>query len=669
MNASWKRSSLILALGTLGLMLLGASPEVLTQEPRQGDEQMKDEVETLTRAPLHEAYAAPLSVNPQPTPIIPQKPPEPIAEMPPQEQPAGQATVWIGGYFAWDDESAGFIWISGFWRVPPPGKQWLPGHWRVADGGWQWVMGSWTAQNQSEVEYLPPPPVSLEVGPSVPAPSPDSIYSPGSWIYRQQRCYWRPGFWLPGQTDWVYVPAHYEWTPAGCLFVEGYWDYPLHRRGLLFAPVRIAHGLWDRPNWYYQPRYVVYDAFLLGALFVRNDFGRYYYGDYFAAGYGRHGFVPWTDYYVTRNTPGPLFGYYRWLHRNDRQWEPDLRTQFAGRRAGTLARPPATFAQQQEIIQNITVNNTVQIGGKNVVIQNSKAMIHQMTALAPLGNIDPTIVKLQPVSKTRQLEIREYSKGQQNLGQERRKNEAKLITGGTLPLKPTDPPHRVKVEFPKSISLPDKIAKVQPPPPPPLPKHIEKPLPNKQDSVKPIRLDSKPFPPPEGNAPPKTKAKDIPPPKTETPPPKAKEKDLPPPKAKEKDQPPPKTEPPPPKAKDKDLPPKSKAKDTPPPKTEIPPPKAKEKDLPPPRNKDKDKSPPKDKVNKEPGNANDLQSLEAQETLGVGGSDHQQAWVPSLRWCSGLDWPMPEASVGQKVHPYFQRNEATHASTISENGL
>ena len=48
---------------------------------------------------------------------------------------------------------------------------------------------------------------------------------------------WRPGFWGAVQPNWIWMPAHYVWTPSGYLFVGGYWDLPVANRGLMFAPV------------------------------------------------------------------------------------------------------------------------------------------------------------------------------------------------------------------------------------------------------------------------------------------------------------------------------------------------------------------------------------------------------------------------------------------------
>src|SRR5205085_714188 len=136
-----------------------------------------------------------------------------------------------------------YIWVSGFWRVAPPGRQWLPGHWVQVQNGWQWVAGLWTAAQQNEVTYLPPPPEPVAAGPSTPQPGPDSVSTPGCWVYYESHYVWRPGTWVTYRPGWVWIPAHYSWTPCGYVFVEGYWDLDLQRRGLLFAPVYVARNV------------------------------------------------------------------------------------------------------------------------------------------------------------------------------------------------------------------------------------------------------------------------------------------------------------------------------------------------------------------------------------------------------------------------------------------
>src|SRR5262249_50767375 len=152
--------------------------------------------------------------------------PEPIDEMPPDQKPEGQNVQWMPGYWGYDEERKDFIWVSGFWRVPPPNRVWMPGSWREIGDGWQWVGGIWAPADKwpgqqpqgvpprGELEYLPQPPASIDNGPVTPAPSDDAIYVPGSWVYRE-RYVWRPGYWIDYRPGWVWIPAHFQWTPAG----------------------------------------------------------------------------------------------------------------------------------------------------------------------------------------------------------------------------------------------------------------------------------------------------------------------------------------------------------------------------------------------------------------------------------------------------------------------
>ena len=98
--------------------------------------------EVLARGPVHEAYASTYE-QPAATPVIPKTPPAPIEELPPDEKPEGDNVQWMPGYWHWDEERSDFIWISGFWRVPPPGRVWVPGHWVARRNGYVWIEGHW----------------------------------------------------------------------------------------------------------------------------------------------------------------------------------------------------------------------------------------------------------------------------------------------------------------------------------------------------------------------------------------------------------------------------------------------------------------------------------------------------------------------------------------------
>ncbi len=105
-------------------------------------------VQVLTRGPVHEAFAAPVNHDPKPGLIAAKEPPSPVEELPPDQKPAGQNVQWIPGYWSWDQSRNDYLWVSGVWREPPPGRQWVPGYWHQVDGGFQWVPGAWVPVSQ-----------------------------------------------------------------------------------------------------------------------------------------------------------------------------------------------------------------------------------------------------------------------------------------------------------------------------------------------------------------------------------------------------------------------------------------------------------------------------------------------------------------------------------------
>jgi len=305
------------------------------------------DVEALLRGPIHEAFAEPVDYNPQPGLVVPKAPPELVPEMPPEVKPSADA-IWLAGYWAWDDERDDYIWISGVYRIPPPNQRWVPGYWQETDGGFQWISGFWVATDSREVEYLPQPPESLEQGPSSPAPSNEYFWVPGYWNYTNNDYAWRAGYWSRGRNNWLWVPHHYAWTPSGHVFLRGYWDYPLVRRGMAFAPVYFRNPVYTRPGYYYDNYRVLDLSRLLVHLFVRPNYGHYYFGDWYGRPYssrgyyasyayaGRHGYDPlWTYnnwYYGTRgvNYADRIIGWHRYFERHEdrrppRTWSDQLR--------------------------------------------------------------------------------------------------------------------------------------------------------------------------------------------------------------------------------------------------------------------------------------------------------------------------------------------------------
>ncbi len=271
----------------------------------------KDEenLELLTRGPLHEAFAVSPSDEPLPGVIVQRKPPVDVHEIPPEYEAAEgdeSESIWIPGYWAWDEDREDFIWVSGAWRVSPPDRTWIPGYWHETDNGHQWISGFWAPLEVKELSYVEPPPATLENGPSIPAPSEQHFWIPGNWVHQTNSYNWHPGRWCAHREDRVWVPTHYVYTPSGCICINGYWDYQLPLRGQLYAPV-----YFQRPVVTYRPRCEIRADNLFMHLFVSRRHRHYFFGDYYDARYRDRGCYPLHNYRYASRHYDPLFSYYR----------------------------------------------------------------------------------------------------------------------------------------------------------------------------------------------------------------------------------------------------------------------------------------------------------------------------------------------------------------------
>jgi hypothetical protein len=310
---------------------------------------MADEVEILTRGPVHEAFAGTISFNAVPTVVVSRECPAPINELPPELRPLGTNVTWIPGYWAWDDDRNNFLWLSGIWRDIPVGRQWIPGYWSACDSGNRWTAGYWADAKVAEVEYLPEPPQSIEAGPVGVAPSADYVWIPGIWVWRHGHYVWRPGFWAGVQAGWTWIPDHYVWSPGGCVFVNGYWDYELVRRGTVFAPVCFNAPVFTRTAYVYSPSVVIGLDACQDRLFVRPNYCHYYFGDYYAATYDRMGFFPCYAFHEHHGYD-PIFVHERWVHRGERDWDRHVVEDFRLLRDHHELRPPRTWVAQQSLL-------------------------------------------------------------------------------------------------------------------------------------------------------------------------------------------------------------------------------------------------------------------------------------------------------------------------------
>ncbi len=321
-----------------GLMMSGSMASAQEKEDPQG-------AEVMTRGPVHEAFAGTVSYDPVVGAMVTGRPPEVIDELPPDQRPEGENVTWIPGYWAWDEDRNDFLWISGIWRNLPPGREWVPGYWAEEGGQFQWTSGYWEDAETTEVSYLPAPPRSVESGPNVEASSNEQTWIPGNWVYRQNNYAWRAGYWVDARPNWAWTPSYYRWTHRGYVYVDGYWDYPVASRGVVFAPVHFQRDYITQPDFHYSPVTVISVGVFTNHLFLRPSHGHYYFGDYYEPRYQDRGYFASCAYHSGRRGYDPIYAHAHWENRNDRNWGRQRQEYFEYRRDHQDARPPRTWRE------------------------------------------------------------------------------------------------------------------------------------------------------------------------------------------------------------------------------------------------------------------------------------------------------------------------------------
>jgi hypothetical protein len=269
------------------------------------------------------------------------------------------------------------------------------------------------------------------------------------------------------------------------VFVNGYWDYPLTRRGVLFCPVRFAPAVLARPRFYYQPTYAVSAPALLSSLFVATDFHRFQFGDYYGPQYVRRGVVPWFRYQVARGVVSPAFAHYRWEHRANPGWTRNLERLYTERERGLAPRPAVTLAEQQRMIRTLTANKTVVVNGKKVVVANPQALVKDLHVAAPIAHVAKLSgVKLRAVPQAARTHERNTAIQIRESAAKRLAVEQRLVKEGHRPTRPTDKARTAKVELPR-VTRPAAApaVRVQAPAAPRVPAHVERPLPKHEPAV------------------------------------------------------------------------------------------------------------------------------------------------------------------------------------------
>ena len=160
---------------------------------------------------------------------------------------------WIEGYWEWEDSRHDFVWVTGTWRVAPPGRLWVNGYWKRDDQGWYRVAGFWSDRKTDRLDFRKDgPPADHPADEPGPSPGKDYFYVPGQYFPDGNGVVWKAGYWAKAQPGWAWVPAKWVKQPEGWVFQDGYWDRTLEDRGTLFAPAEVSAQPRDG-NTVYQP--------------------------------------------------------------------------------------------------------------------------------------------------------------------------------------------------------------------------------------------------------------------------------------------------------------------------------------------------------------------------------------------------------------------------------
>src|SRR5207249_189438 len=168
------------------------------------------------------------------------------------------------------------------------------------------------------------------------------------------------------QPGYVWIPGHYRWTPYGYVYVAGYWDYALARRGILYAPVVVDYNAVG-PAFVYTPSYAVTDVVIVDSLWVRPACCHYYFGDYYGPVYRRYGYESCVVY--SSRHYDSIIVYRSWEYRHEPRWHETQVNIYLARDSGRAPVPPRTLRQQVIVQQNITNINVTQVNNNITVLQ------------------------------------------------------------------------------------------------------------------------------------------------------------------------------------------------------------------------------------------------------------------------------------------------------------
>jgi hypothetical protein len=214
--------------------------------------------------------------------------------------------------------------------------------------------------------------------------------------------------------NWTWVPSRYNWTRRGYVYIDGYWDYAVAGRGVVFAPVYFNRHVYSQPDYYYTPSIVVSLDVFASHLFIRPRCGHYYFGDYYAPRYRDSGFYASFSWHSGGRGYDPIYAYNRWDHRHEDNWDRHQQDNYNYFRDNDGYRPPHTWAAMQRLRNE----NPGDDRGRSRMFANS---FDGMVKNPERGQ------KFRAVDQESRTRFVSQGKEMRKFGQERRQSEARGI--------------------------------------------------------------------------------------------------------------------------------------------------------------------------------------------------------------------------------------------------
>ena len=245
----------------------------------------------LTRGPVHEAFAETVTFDPEPGIVVPKAPPDRSKKW--RLTKGRKAPTWPGSPATGVGMTSETISCGSAASGAPcrPVASGCPGIGPNRDKAINGRRDTGPMRKRTRFSTCPSRPRRSRRVRTLPRLPRTITWLPGCWVWQQNRYAWRPGNWIAGHQDWQWVPDYYVWTPRGYVFVDGYWDYSVARRGVLFAPVYFNADVYAQRGFSYSPSTVINPAVFVSHLFLRPSYGHYYFGDYYASNYSNAGLL------------------------------------------------------------------------------------------------------------------------------------------------------------------------------------------------------------------------------------------------------------------------------------------------------------------------------------------------------------------------------------------